>query len=140
MLSTKLDRLHSGQLHLCEQVKDLRDSLPVQRRPLSRWVQQIHIEVLNAKRGGHCPAWESVPVCDANGRLPGGEYDHFFSRNRARAEETWLVCSSCNARLNDPESKSKMRSAFEAYQFALRRVLQAQQTRQRSLTEPQSAA
>ena len=112
----------------------------MQRRPLSRWVQQIHVEVLNAKRGGLCPACESVPVCGANGRLPGGEYDHFFSRNRARAEETWLVCTACNARLNDPEFKSRMRSAFEAYQLALRRLLQAHQTRQSSLVEPQIAA
>jgi hypothetical protein len=79
-------------------------------------------------------------VCDASGKLPGGEYDHFFSRNRARAEETWLVCSACNARLNDPEFKRRMHSAFEAYQLALRRVLQAHQTRQPSLAEPQSAA
>lgn len=140
IISAKLDRIHSGQLTLCAQVKDIRESLPVQRRPLSRWVQQIHIEVLNAKRGGLCPACESTRVCDETGRLPGGEYDHFFSRNRARAEETWLVCSGCNSRLNDPEFKSRMRSAFEAYQFALRRVLQAHNTRQSSLVEPESAA
>jgi hypothetical protein len=43
----RLDRLHSGQLVLCAQVKDLRESLPMQRRPLSRWAQQIHVQVLN---------------------------------------------------------------------------------------------
>jgi hypothetical protein len=56
-----------------------------------------------------------------------------------RFEKTWLVCSACNARLNDPEFKSRMRSAFEAYQPAPRRVLQAHQGRQSSLVEPQSA-
>jgi hypothetical protein len=51
------------------------------------------------------------------------------------------VCSRCNAKLSgDSEFKSRMRSAFEAYQLALRRVLQTHQTRQSSLVEPQSAA
>jgi hypothetical protein len=141
ILSAKLDRIQSGQLHLCEQVKDLRDSLPVQRRPLGRWAQQIHVEVLNAKRGGLCPACESVRVCDETGRLPGAEFDHWYSRNRNRAEETWLVCQGCNARLsNNTEFKASARSAFESYQLALRRLLQTHQTRQTSLTEPQNAA
>jgi hypothetical protein len=38
-----------------------------------------------------------------------------------------------------PEFKSRMRSAFEAYQLALRRVLQVHRTRQSSLVEPQNA-
>lgn len=139
MITAKLDRLHSGQIHICEQVKDLRDALPMQRRPLSRWVQQIHVEVLNAKRGGLCPCCESVRVCDETGRLPGAEYDHWYSRNRNRAEETWCVCAICNQRLNDTGFKASVRSAFESYQLALRRVLQAQQSRQASL-EPHSAA
>jgi hypothetical protein len=57
-----------------------------------------------------------------------------------RAEETWLVCQTCNARLNNTDFKASVRSAFESYQLALRRLLQTHQTRQTSLTEPQSAA
>jgi hypothetical protein len=63
----------------------------------------------------------------------------FFSRNRARAEETWLVCSACNAWLNAPEFKGRMRSAFEAYQLALRGILQAHHGRQSSPVESQDA-
>jgi hypothetical protein len=37
-VSAKLDRIHSGQLTFCAQVKDIRESLPMQRRSLSRWV------------------------------------------------------------------------------------------------------
>jgi hypothetical protein len=128
-ISDKLDRIHSTQLALCAQVKDVRVNLPVQRRPLSRWDQQIHIEVLNSKRGGLCPACESVRVCDENGRRPGAEYDHWFSRHRNRAEESWLVCEECNRRLNNTEFKSSVRSAFESYQLALGRVLQERQSK-----------
>jgi hypothetical protein len=55
------------------------------------------------------------------------EFDHWYARNRARAEETWLVCGGCNSRLNDTEFKGAHRSEFESYQFALRRVIQSRQ-------------
>jgi hypothetical protein len=119
-------------------LKDLRASLPMQRRPLSKWAMQIHVEVIASKRNGLCPCCEDVPVCTASGRLPGAEYDHWFARNRNRAEETWLVCAECNAHLNNTEFKASVRSMFESYQFALRRVLQAWQTAQMDIR--QSAA
>jgi hypothetical protein len=123
---------------VCEQLKDLRASLPMQRRPLSKWAQQIHVEVIASKRNGLCPCCEEAPVCTAAGRLPGAEYDHWFARNRARAEETWLVCAECNARLNSTEFKASVRSAFDSYQLVPRRVLQARQTAQMDIR--QSAA
>jgi hypothetical protein len=135
VLSQKLDRLHSGQLVLCAQVKDLRESLPMQRRPLSRWVQAMHVQVTYSRRNGICPCCQEVPVCDEHGRLPGAEFDHFYARNRAGIEATWCVCSACNQRLNDTNFKAASRSAFEAYQMAVRRVLSAQPSRQVPLVE-----
>jgi len=129
-MEQSLDRIRSANVIMFEQLKDIRSSLPMQRRPLSMWVQQVHIEVLNAKRGGLCPCCEETPVCTVAGRLPGAEFDHWFARNRARAEETWLVCSSCNAKLNETAFKASVRSAFESYQLALGRVLQARQSAQ----------
>jgi hypothetical protein len=86
------------------------------------------VQVLNDKRGGLCPACESVRVCDETGRLPGAEYDHWYSRHRNRAEETWLICQHCNAQLNrSTEFKAGVRSAFESYQLALRRAIQTRQ-------------
>jgi hypothetical protein len=108
----------------------------MQRRPLSIWAQHIHGQVLNDKRGGLYPACESVRVCDETGRLPGAEYDHWYSRHRNRAEETRLVSQACNSLLNrSTEFKATARSAFESYQLTLRRVLQAQQSRQSSFVE-----
>jgi len=118
----RLERIHYGQLTLCAQVKDLRESLPMQRRSLSRWAQQIHIDVINTRRNGLCPCCQETAVCNRDGRLPGAEYDHWYTRNRARAEATWLICGTCNARLNDTDFKASVRSAFEAYQIALRRL------------------
>ena len=41
-----------------------------------------------------------------------------------------LVCSKCNAALNNPEFKTAHRSALESYQLVLRRVLQERHERQ----------
>lgn len=76
MLSEKLERLHSGQVMLCAQVKDLSASLPVQRRPLSRWAQQIHVDVVRGKRNGLCPCCQETRIVGETGRLPGSEFDH----------------------------------------------------------------
>ena len=127
MTSEKLDQFQSNQLTLCAQVKVLRASLPLQRRQLSRWVQQVHVDVVRAKRNGLCPCCQETKIIGENGRLPGAEYDHWYSRNRARAEETWLVCEPCNSNLKRPEFKAGSRSAFESYQLALRRFLQSRQ-------------
>ena len=133
----RLDRIHSGQILICAQMKDLRESLPMQRRPLSQWARRMHLEVTCSRRNGLCPCCQEVPVCNELGRLPGAEYDHWYARNRARAEETWLVCGSCNARLNDTDFKASVRSAFESYQLALRRAIQ---TRQVTLADGADAA
>jgi hypothetical protein len=39
-----------------------------------------------------------------------------------------LVCSGCDAKLNNTHFKASVRCAFESYQLVLRRVLQSQQT------------
>jgi hypothetical protein len=104
----------------------------MQRRPLSRWTQQVHIEVVRTERNGLCPCCQEIPIVNEHGRLPNLEFDHWHNRSNNRVEASWAICSRCNARLNDTEFKASVRSAFESYQLALRRVLQ---TRQSSLTD-----
>jgi hypothetical protein len=55
-------------------------------------------------------------VCRDGEKLPGAEFDHFFARHRNGAEETWLVCGSCNRRLEAVVYKTAVRATFEAYQ------------------------
>jgi len=130
VITERLDRLHSGQNLLSAQVKDLRESLPLQRRPASAWVQRIHAEVVWTRRNGMCPCCQEVPVCNEQGRLPGSEIDHWYGRHRNGVTEVWLCCRGCNQRLNDSEFKAGVRGAFEALQMAVRLVVQARQGRQ----------
>ncbi len=108
------------------ELHEIRAALPAQRRPLSRRAQAIHIRVIATRRNGLCPCCQAVPVCTEAGKLPGAEFDHWYSRNQNRISQTWLTCHECNVRLVDSDFKAAARSAFEAYQQALRPFLSRQ--------------
>ncbi|MGA3186692.1 MAG: hypothetical protein ABSF22_06235 [Bryobacteraceae bacterium] len=79
----------------------------------------LHVRVTLERRAGWCPCCQQAKVCDGNGKLPGAEFDHWYGRNRNSADETWLVCSSCNRELEVPAFKATMRTNFYAYQAAV---------------------
>jgi hypothetical protein len=101
-------------------VASILDNLPVQRRPPSDATKDLHVRVTMERRAGFCPCCEEAVVCGAGGKLPGAEFDHWFGRYRNGSAETWLVCGPCNRRLERPAFKTERRSAFEAYQLAVR--------------------
>jgi hypothetical protein len=116
----RLDQLHTGQRAIADEIRGLKAGLPVQRRPLSRFAQEMHVKVIASRRNGLCPCCQESPVCNYAGRLPGAEFDHWYSRDKNRVNATWLVCGACNQRLNvDTDFKAASRSVFEAYQAAL---------------------
>jgi hypothetical protein len=118
-----VERIDAGQRTITAQLKEIRQNLPQQRRPLSRKAQEIHIRATWARRNGLCPCCQSEPVCSDTGRREGAEFDHWYSRNQNRVTQTWLVCRACNAGLLDTDFKAAARSAFESYQMALRPFL-----------------
>ena len=124
-----LDQLCREMRFLAEVVvDDIRDGLLIQRRPLSEWTKTIYVRVSWLRRNGLCPCCQEEPVCSESTRIQGAEFDHFYARHRNRAEETWLVCGACNQRLeSSTEFKAATRSAFEAYQAALRPFLECGQ-------------
>jgi hypothetical protein len=117
--SAALDRLHHDIRFVLATVAEIANSLPIQRRPLTDGTRLLHCRVTWLRRNGYCPCCQQVRVCDADGRLQGSEYDHFFGRHRNGPQETWLICAACNRDLELPASKSSRRSEFEAYQRAL---------------------
>ena len=116
----KVESIHAGQRAVAADLKDIKANLPMQRRPLSKRAQAVHIRAIWARRNGLCPCCQDTPVCTATGKLEGAESDHWYSRNQARVTQTWLVCSTCNRQLIDADFKATARSAFESYQQALR--------------------
>src|SRR6266852_4247013 len=122
----RVESIHAGQRTMVEELRDIKANLPKQRKPLSKRSQAIHIRVTAARRNGLCPCCQETAVCTDVERLPGAEYDHWYSRNQNRVTQTWLVCSDCNARLLDTDFKAGARSAFEAYQAAVRPLLSRQ--------------
>jgi hypothetical protein len=126
VVKDRVESIHAGQRTVVEELRALQKSMPMQRKPLSPRTMALHLHVILTRRNGYCPCCQTVSVCDANGRLPGAEFDHFFARNKPGATATWCVCRACNARLVDTDFKAAARSAFEAYQAALRPLLSRQ--------------
>jgi hypothetical protein len=123
-----LERLHRDVRYVSETVSVILDSLPIQRRPLAEWTKALHVRVTQLRRNGFCPCCQQMTVCNSQGRLEGAEFDHWYARYRNGAEETWLVCAPCNRSLEVTSYKAAVRSAFEAYQLALRPFLSGQRT------------
>jgi hypothetical protein len=123
----RVESLHATQRAVVEGLRDIKQSLPVQRRPLPRRVQAIHITVTAARRNGFCPCCAAVRVCTDTEKLAGAEFDHFFARNKTKVHETWLICESCNRDLLNSDFKNAARSAFEAYQLAVKPFLASPQ-------------
>jgi hypothetical protein len=119
----RVEAIHTGQRELSAQVRDIKASLPKQRKPLSPRTQDIHLRVTWARRNGLCPCCQQTAVCDALGRVGDSEYDHWYGRSQNRVTQTWLVCRACNSLLNNTDFKAAGRSAFESYQMALRPFL-----------------
>ena len=114
----RVESIHAGQRSMADELREIKASLPQQRKPLSPKVQDIR--VIWSRRNGLCPCCQETPVCSESGRIDGAEYDHWYSRSQNRVTQTWLVCGPCNQKLRDTEYKFNARSAFEAYQAALK--------------------
>jgi hypothetical protein len=123
IVKDRVESIHAGQRSMAEELRAIKTSLPMQRKPLSRRTQAIQIHATLTRRNGLCACCQETPVVDANGRLPGAEFDHAYSRNQARVTQTWLVCGECNQRLINTDFRAAARSAFEAYQAALKPLL-----------------
>jgi hypothetical protein len=123
----RVESIHAGQRAVAADLRDIRLNLPLQRRPLSKRSMEIHVQVIARRRNGICPCCQIEPVCTEGGRLDGAEFDHWYSRNQNRVTQTWLVCGKCNRHLLDTDFKAAARSAFEAYQQALRPFMGSRQ-------------
>jgi hypothetical protein len=123
IVKDRVESIHAGQRTVVEELRALQKSMPMQRKPLSRRTQAIHIHATLTRRNGLCPCCQETPVCTDAGRLSDAEFDHAYSRNQARVTQTWLVCGECNQRLINTDFRAAARSAFEAYQMALKPLL-----------------
>lgn len=122
-------RLHRDLQFVSDTVVTILDSLPVQRRPIPEWAKALHVRVTLERRNGYCPCCRQTQVATEEGKTPGAEFDHWYGRHRNGPGETWLVCGECNRRLENTGFKNSARSAFEAYQDAVTKMLATGQDR-----------
>lgn len=127
IVKERVDSIHASQRTLQEQLRDIKTSLPMQRRPPTPRTVAIHVKATLLRRNGVCPACSEISVCDANGRLPGSEVDHFYARDKAKVQDVWIVCARCNDRLRDTDFHAAVTPAFLAYQAAVKLMTASRQ-------------
>lgn len=84
-----LEQLQSSVLTIKEEVLS---SVP--RKPLTQTVKQRY-QILIAHMVGRCPCCGVSEILNEFGVLEA-ELDHFYSRERAWFEDTWLICKPCH--------------------------------------------
>ena len=127
IVGDRVESIHASQRAVTAELREIKANLPAQRRPLSTRSQEIPVRATWARRNGFCPCSQVEPVFTESERLEGAEFDHWYSRKQNRVTQTWLVCHECSSRLIDTDFKATERSAFEAYQRALRPFMGARQ-------------
>ncbi len=126
-LKPSFDELRRGNQRIEQKLDNLHERLPVIRKEIPTWVTGMHCRVLLDKYGGMCPACEIVRIVNSQAQPIKGLYcdDHWTSRGKVTAEDTWGVCEGCNLDMGDPGSTHRIDnylSAFKSYQKRRRLV------------------
>lgn len=133
LVDVRRDQLNLRQdfTGLAEQFQQLRRDMPVRRKDPSKATLR-KLTALVGKTGGLCPCCRrSERVIVSNGQLlrdergqPLGQFDHFFSKDRNKFEDMWLICVPCHDMLNhyrrqndacDQVTRSRTDRAFHAF-------------------------
>lgn len=101
-----LEQLQSSVLTIEEKVLSY-----VPRKPLTQTVKQRH-QIIITYMGGRCPCCGVSEIINEFGVLEA-EFDHFYSRERARFEDTWLICKPCHLAM---KNRAEYLAEFQVYQ------------------------
>lgn len=117
-LAEKVDR-HEEKLSKIER------AVESQRVDLTPTAKRLHRQTI-LEHGGLCPCCCRVRLVETlNGNLlNNGQYDHFFSANRAKPTETWLICKACHDAITFHQrgqviARQEVEPLFRAYQVRL---------------------
>lgn len=90
------------------------------RREITASVRAQHVAVV-AHHHGLCPCCLRERVVQ-DGRVSGGEFDHFYSSSQPDEAHTWLVCAPCHRSLTDGRlDRDEIGPVYQAYQYRRRR-------------------
>src|SRR3569833_2214324 len=88
----RVDAVQASQRVVVAELRDIRANLPMQRRPVSKRTEEVHIRATWARRNGLCPCCQETPAVDASSRLEGAEVDHWYIRAQNLFTHVLIVC------------------------------------------------
>ncbi len=110
---------------MAESLSEIRESLPLKRRKLSRATKRAHIGCILSWYEGKCPCCREARIISDNGSiLPSCNEEHYVNRHENALDKTWLVCQECNSRKTTGKvAHTDVEALFRAYQVTLRKHL-----------------
>lgn len=115
-VKSKVDSVETTVLNGFAEINGRIDAIE-KRKDLTSATKRQHIEVVAHYFSGNCPCCHDLKILDAGLNRINAHFDHWFSKGRNRAHETWLVCDSCNQNLLNYQFRDKHKAAFEHYQM-----------------------
>jgi hypothetical protein len=123
--ATDFSRMLERLDRMAQDLTQIKDSLPLRRRKLSKDTRRAHISCILSWYEGKCPCCREVRIIDENGSpLRGCNEEHFVNRHENALDKTWLVCWDCNqGKTNGKVAHTDVEALFRAYQVTLRKHL-----------------
>lgn len=123
--ATDFSRVLERLDRMAQDLTEIKDSLPLRRRKLSRATKRAHIGCILAWYEGRCPCCRETPIVSPNGStLPACQEEHFVNRHENALDKTWLVCQDCNqGKSAGTVAHADVETLFRAYQVTLRKHL-----------------
>jgi hypothetical protein len=124
--ATDFSRMLERLDRMAQDLTQIKDSLPLRRRKLSRASKRAHASCILSWYEGKCPCCREIRIIDENGSsLPACNEEHFVNRHENALDKTWLVCQDCNqGKTNGKVAHTDVEALFRAYQVTLRKHLE----------------
>ncbi len=123
--ATDFSRVLERLDRMSQDLTEIKDSLPLKRRKLSRATRRAHISCILTWYEGKCPCCRETRIIDENGKpFPVCNDEHFVNRHENALDKTWLVCQDCNQRKSTGKLvHTDVEALFKAYQVTLKKHL-----------------
>ncbi|TWU59075.1 hypothetical protein Poly51_18610 [Rubripirellula tenax] len=108
------------------QIIDRIEAIERRRNPTGETRAQLVRTVRDFYRSYNCPCCEEVAILDDRGSpLSIAQYDHWYSKSKSRPTEMWVVCQTCNLKLeSDSDFKHRSQTRFASFQVRRDQLMQ----------------
>jgi len=107
-------KLDAGLAIIIERI----EAIERRRKPSNRTKAELVRTIRDFYQKYRCPCCESVVILDDRGSpLDIAQYDHWITKSKNKPHQMWIVCKTCNSRLEtDSNFKQQSLNRFNSFQ------------------------